>query len=90
MPVLSLPSLCFGEGNLYTTIGMVSKFSGKSNGTFTVDGSGINNEQLNTYERCRFVFLHEVGHNVAMKERDDSSEESANAYANMVLRELRL
>ena len=57
-------------------------FSGRSDGLFTMDGSH--------YESFRWVFLHEVGHNVAMKERDDHSEEAANAYADMVLREMRL
>ena len=62
-------------------------FSGRSDGLFTLDGSGSHTWQLNTYERFRSVFLHEVGHNVSYK-FNDRSEESANTYRDVVLREL--
>jgi len=56
------------------------RFSGRSDGLFTMDGSN--------YESFRWVFLHEVGHNVAYKANKDYSEEAANNYANQVIAEL--
>lgn len=62
--------------------------SGMSDGRFSVDGSGENSKQLNTYEWFRFVFLHEVGHVVSQKKGLGSGEWAADAYANMVLEEM--
>ncbi len=62
----------------YTT--QEGRFSGRSDGLFKLDGSD--------YGVLRWVFLHEVGHNVAYKENNDHSEEAANRYADMVTREL--
>jgi hypothetical protein len=52
-----------------------------SGGEFAVDGTG-------SYEGFRRLFLHEVGHNVARRERGDRSEEAAEAYAQQVAGEL--
>ncbi len=61
--------------------------SGRSDGYFSVDGSGDNTKQLNTYEWFRFVFLHEVGHNVGYR-INDYSENYANNYAKQVISEI--
>ena len=52
-----------------------------SGGVFAVDGTG-------SYEGFRRMFLHEVGHNVARRERGDMSEAAADAYAQQVAGEL--
>lgn len=52
----------------------------RSDGIFAIDGSD--------YEAFRFVFLHEVGHNVAQRNGGDNSEAAADDYANRVIREL--
>ncbi len=65
-----------------------SDFAGRSDGLFTIDGSGDNSTQRNTYEWFRFVFLHEVGHNVKGEQENDWSEDAANAYAHRVTSEL--
>lgn len=51
---------------------------GLADGRFAIDG---------TDPFFRFVFLHEVGHNVHGKQFDDWSENAANAYAHTVLQE---
>lgn len=59
--------------------------AGRSDGLFSIDGSN--------YDSLRFVFLHEVGHNVRGEFHDGrpvrySNEDEANDYAHMVIREL--
>jgi hypothetical protein len=68
-------------------------FAGRSDGLFTIDGGGDipmgnGHHRANSYEYFRFVFLHEVGHNIAMQQKNDSSEEAANAYADKVVKEV--
>jgi hypothetical protein len=46
---------------------------GRADGRFAVDGRD--------YDRFRFAFLHEVGHNVAGKVRNDWSKNAADDYA---------
>ena len=53
-------------------------FDGRSDGLFTLDGTG-------DYGWFRFVFLHETGHDINMVEHNDDSEEAANSYAHMVV-----
>ncbi len=62
--------------------------SGTSCGEFSLDGSGNDIGQVNTYERFRFVFLHETGHNVKTNQNHDRSQEEADEYAHQVIREL--
>lgn len=56
------------------------EFAGRSDGLFSIDGSD--------YEFFRWVFWHEVGHCVCYHNNHDLSQESANAYADTVVREL--
>jgi hypothetical protein len=59
------------------------RLHGRSDGYFGRDGSGL------SYYFFRYVFLHEVGHNVMWACCNDRSEEAADAYADMVLREMK-
>ena len=71
-----------------------SSYDGLSDGSFSLDGSGISRSvgggryTRNDYERFRFVFLHEVGHNVHGELYNDWSQDAANAYAQQVIAEL--
>lgn len=70
-----------------------TEFSGRSDGLFTIDGSG-NGTHLNSPEWFRHVFLHEVGHcvnywlygNRSMNK--EISEERADSYAGQVMEEM--
>lgn len=44
---------------------------------------------MKDFERFQWVYLHEVGHNICIKQNGDRSEKAANAYADMVMQELR-
>jgi hypothetical protein len=55
---------------------------GRSDGTFSVDASDIG------YEDFRWIFLHEVGHNINWHRDQNRTEEAANDYANHVTAEL--
>jgi hypothetical protein len=50
---------------------------GRADGRFAVDGCD--------YDRFRFAFLHEAGHNVAGRVRNDWSEDAADDYAHAVV-----
>jgi len=63
----------------------------RANGHSVVANSGGNfaiTMQENGEEYFVWVFAHEVGHNVAGRQRGDHSEEAANAYADQVVREV--
>ncbi len=60
-----------------------SEAAADSDGDFAVDVESLG------YDGFRFIFLHEAGHNVMGTTRTDWSEAAANAYAAMVLAELR-
>jgi hypothetical protein len=53
---------------------------GRADGRFAVDGCD--------YDRFRFAFLREAGHNVAGRVRNDWSEDAADDYAHAVVAEL--
>jgi hypothetical protein len=67
--------------------------AGRADGLFAYDGSGHIDRgggwyTYNDYDAFRHTFLHEVGHNVRGKQRDDWSEDAANEYAATVIWEL--
>jgi len=67
--------------------------AGRSDGRFSLDGSGHIYRgggwyTVNDYDAFRYIFLHEVGHNVCGKQRDDWSEDAADGYAAMVISEM--
>jgi hypothetical protein len=69
------------------------QLAGRADGRFSLDGSGHIDRgggwySRNDYDSFRHTFLHEVGHNVCGKQRDDWSEDAANGYAAMVTQEL--
>ncbi|HLW02684.1 MAG TPA: hypothetical protein VKT82_28780 [Ktedonobacterales bacterium] len=69
------------------------EFSGRSDGLFTIDGSG-NGTRLNSPEWFRHVFLHEVGHRVTFwlygyhTMDNQTMEDKANQYADQVMEEM--
>lgn len=69
------------------------EFSGRSDGLFTIDGSG-NGTVLNSPEWFRHVFLHEVGHCVTFwlygyrTMNKQTREDKANQYADQVMEEM--
>ncbi len=69
---------------------MAGTFSGRSDGLFSINGSGelSDGKWLNSYEWFKFVFLHELGHDVHIFLSDDRSEVSADEYAKQVLDEM--
>ncbi|HEU5376683.1 MAG TPA: hypothetical protein VFV38_14705 [Ktedonobacteraceae bacterium] len=74
----------------YTTDSQHSYFAGRSDGLFTLDGSGdIPGHKRNDYDTFRHTFLHEVGHCFYIHSPMNShSEDWANIYADDVLKEL--
>lgn len=65
-------------------------FAANSSGLFTIDGSGDNSLQKNTFDWFKSVYFHEVGHNVRGRQEHNWSELAANQYSEMVQAEVNM